>query len=771
MASVASGVERARSVSSILNRKVPPRPRANSQLNSAVRAPPMCRKPVGEGAKRVTTGASDIALTFRQPWAVRVARVLGSSRLGNKAVTRAGIEAVLLAQRGHWFLWLPVALAVGIGLWFGLRWEPAPLHYAAMVGLALAALLATRVTDPAWHPLAIGVVAICAGFVLAGYRAHAVAGPVLGFRYYGPVEGRVVALDRSWSNAPRITLDRVVLDDTDPARVPGRVRIALHGDPGPVTPRPGERVAVTAWLSPPAGPVEPGGYDFRRHAWFQGLGAVGYARSPLVRIEPAGGGGPALRLFALRMEIADWLRRALPGREGAFAAAIVVGDRSGLDRPALDALRASNLAHLLAISGLHMGLLTGTVFGAIRLFLALIPPLALRLPAKKIAAAAALAAGLAYLLLSGAAVATERAFIMAAVILGAVLLDLRAITLRAVALAAILVLAIRPETLTGPGFQMSFAATTALVAAFAGLRDWGMRRAEAGRAYRLPAWARGVAAVAISSAVAGAATAPIAAAHFNQIAQYGLLANLASVPVMGLVVMPALLLALMLWPLGLAGPALAVAGLGIGWILGVAETVAGWPAATRPIVKPPGEVLPLLAFGCCSRCSGGAGRGWPGLALGWWRWCFGRARRGRICWSRPMASSWRDDRGRPRARSGAGNGFVAEAWLENDGDAAAQETAAARRAAPSLHVIRVERDAGPAALADACRHADVVIVEGRAAGDACLVIDAALRARLGAIAVRRGADGLVVSGADAVAGRRLWAPGNAPDGTRAPDPD
>jgi competence protein ComEC len=687
-------------------------------------------------------------------------------------VTRAGIEAVLLAQRGHWFLWLPVALAVGIGLWFGLRWEPAPLHYAAMVGLALAALLATRVTDPAWHPLAIGVVAICAGFVLAGYRAHAVAGPVLGFRYYGPVEGRVVALDRSWSNAPRITLDRVVLDDTDPARVPGRVRIALHGDPGPVTPRPGERVAVTAWLSPPAGPVEPGGYDFRRHAWFQGLGAVGYARSPLVRIEPAGGGGPALRLFALRMEIADWLRRALPGREGAFAAAIVVGDRSGLDRPALDALRASNLAHLLAISGLHMGLLTGTVFGAIRLFLALIPPLALRLPAKKIAAAAALAAGLAYLLLSGAAVATERAFIMAAVILGAVLLDLRAITLRAVALAAILVLAIRPETLTGPGFQMSFAATTALVAAFAGLRDWGMRRAEAGRAYRLPAWARGVAAVAISSAVAGAATAPIAAAHFNQIAQYGLLANLASVPVMGLVVMPALLLALMLWPLGLAGPALAVAGLGIGWILGVAETVAGWPAATRPIVKPPGEVLPLLAFGLLFALlwrgrARLAGLGLGLVALVLWQ---GAARPDLLVSADGKLLGAMTEAGRALDRA-RGNGFVAEAWLENDGDAAAQETAAARRAAPSLHVIRVERDAGPAALADACRHADVVIVEGRAAGDACLVIDAALRARLGAIAVRCGADGLVVSGADAVAGRRLWAPGNAPDGTRAPDPD
>jgi competence protein ComEC len=668
------------------------------------------------------------------------------------------VAAALMAQRGQWFLWLPVALAGGIGLWFALRYEPGAAQYAVAGAVAAAALLAARLAGPAWAPLWIGAAAVCAGFGLAGLRAHGVAAPVLPFRYYGPVEGRVVALDRSWSNAPRVTLDRVVLADVAPDRVPGRVRIALHGDPGPVAPAPGERIALTVWLSPPDGPVEPGGFDFRRHAWFQGLGAVGYARTPAMRIEAAAGGGARLRIFAARMAVAGWLKTALPGREGAFAAAIAVGDRSGLDQGALDALRASNLAHLLAISGLHMGLLTGTVFGALRLMLALVPALALRLPAKKIAAAVALLAGFGYLLLSGAAVATERAFVMAAVILGAVLLDLRAITLRAVALAAVIVLAIRPESLTSPGFQMSFAATVALVAAFAAIRDRGRARAAAGRPWRLPVRARGAAAVLVSSAVAGAATAPFAAAHFNIASQYGLLANLASVPVMGIVVMPALLLALLLWPVGLAGPALAVAGAGIGWILAVAETVAAWPGAVRPVVQPPGAVLPLLTLGLLFALlwQGRARLAGLGLAAGALALWLGAARPDLLISADGRLAGVMTGAGRMLDRA-RGNGFVAEAWLENDGDTADQAGAAARPGPPVLRVARLAEGAGATEAAAACAAADVVIAEAAApAPPGCLMIDAALRARLGAIAVRRGTTGLSVAGAGGAA--RLWSP-------------
>ena len=160
----------------------------------------------------------------------------------------------------------------------------------------------------------------------------------------------------------------------------------------------------------------------------------------------------------------------MPGQDGAFAAAILTGDRSGIDRSVERALRISSLYHIVSISGLHMTLLAAAVFAMIRYGLALVPRLALRWPLKKIAAVAALVAGAAYLVISGCDVATQRSYVMTATVLVAVLLDRPALTMRSVALAAMIVLAIAPESLTQAGFQMSFAATIALIAVFEALR-------------------------------------------------------------------------------------------------------------------------------------------------------------------------------------------------------------------------------------------------------------------------------------------------------------
>ncbi len=315
--------------------------------------------------------------------------------------------------------------------------------------------------------MATAVLLVTLGLCAAGLRTGQVAGPVLGFRYYGPIEGRIVVVDRSASDRLRLTLDQVVLADTDPDRVPRRVRVSLHGDQPFLTPEPGARVALTGHLSPPEGPGEPGGFDFQRHAWFLSIGAVGYTRNPALLLEPRPEG--VLPLLHLRMRLSRAIQERITGEPGAFAAAVMTGDRSGISTETLETLRRTNVAHLLAISGLHMGLLTGFVFLCLRSGLSLIPPLALRIPTKKIAAVGALAAGAFYLAVAGGNVATERAFIQVAVMFTAVLLDRRAVTLRSVAIAALIVLAHRPESLLGPGFQMSFAATTALVAVFTGM--------------------------------------------------------------------------------------------------------------------------------------------------------------------------------------------------------------------------------------------------------------------------------------------------------------
>ena len=399
------------------------------------------------------------------------------------------LNHLLDQQRGFLFPWTPVLFGTGIATYFGIRFEPEPLHWWAVVA-AMAVVLALGWAREELRLYATAALLLLAGFAVAGVRAHQVSEMKLGFRYYGPIEGRIVAIDRSGSDAVRLTLDQVVLQNMPPKRTPARVRISLHGKQGYLVPEPGLTAILTGHLSPPGGPVEPGGFDFQRHAWFQRLGAIGYTRTPVLALKPHEGGEFWLGVYRLRRQIALTVRYQMSERAGAFAAAITTGDRSSIDKSVLETLRASNLAHLLAISGLHMGLLTGFVFALVRLSLVHFGS-----TAKKLAAVAAFLAGAFYLLLSGGNVATERAFIMVTVMLLAVLLERRAINLRAVALAALIVLALRPEAIYGPGFQMSFAATTALVIVYGVLRDWDWSSS------RWPRWLRYAGGVALSSSV------------------------------------------------------------------------------------------------------------------------------------------------------------------------------------------------------------------------------------------------------------------------------
>ncbi|NVO55384.1 ComEC family competence protein [Rhodobacteraceae bacterium B1Z28] len=581
----------------------------------------------------------------------------------------ARIETALLNQTGYLFPWSPVCLAVGIGLYFGLRFEPDWPVYAGLACLGIMLISLCRVLSQGWGSLAMGGALVVAGFILAGARAHMVAEPVLSWRYYGPVEGRVVAMDRSASDALRLTLDQVRIGDVPQDRRPQRIRLSVHGDAGLITP--GQRIMTTAHLSPPQGPVEPGGFDFRRHAWFQRLGAVGYTRVPIVTVAPARDGTKGVRVTAWRMAISQRVRDVLPGEVGGFAAAVTTGDRSGMGQAALNGLRASNLAHLLAISGLHMGLLTGFIFVTVRIGLSAVPALALRVPVRKVAAVCALVAAVIYLMLSGGNVATERAFVMVSVMLGAVLIDRRAISLRAVAVAAWIVLFLRPESLLSPGFQMSFAATTALVAIFGALRDLGPIPG--------PNWLKPVAGVLLSSAIAGLATAPIGAAHFNTMSHYGLLANVLSVPVMGTIVVPAAVVAALLAPFGLEAIGLTVMGIGLRWILSVSDWVSGLDGAQGFVVSPPWFVLPLIALGALSLALWQGRLRWVGVVpvlAAFLLWDSGHRPKVLVAASGGLVGVMTDE-GRALSKK-KGSGFVATVWLENDGDGVDQTQAALR---------------------------------------------------------------------------------------------
>ncbi|PIB25147.1 hypothetical protein BFP76_06560 [Amylibacter kogurei] len=582
-----------------------------------------------------------------------------------------GIISEIAAQRNRALLWFPVFLGVGIYIYFSLMVEPT---FVLVQGLCIGAVIAT-VLGFIWHHPLRWVIFVCVwvviGFLLGSVRAHSVAAPVLGWRYYGDISGQVVAIDRSASNKQRITLAVDKMGKISKPRTPKYVRVSLHSKDDNYVPAAGDVIRVIANVAPPSPPSEPYGFDFQRRSWFHQLGAVGYSRKTVEILDRGAGRGFQFQIFKTRMALSSYIQSHVGGAAGAFASAILTGDRANIDPSDLHALRKSNLAHLLAISGLHMGLLTSVVFAIARYSLALWPWFNLRIKTKKIAAILALLAGASYLMLSGSAVATQRAFIMVSVMLVAILLDRPAISLRAVAIAAVIILSLWPENLMEPGFQMSFAATIALIVCFDGLKHIPFWRAmgRGGMRFLQP-----VLGLLISSLVAGFATAPFAAYHFNQVAHYGLIANMSTLPIMGMVVMPSAVLAAIFAPFGLDGVPFWIMGQGIDWILSVANWVSNLPGAVSRVPDAGPYALPFIALGAIGIIMFSKTLRMLGVVA-----CLC----GGVFWKiapRPDILVSHDGRlvgamspqGRMLNRK-RGSGYAATNWLENDGDLRARE--------------------------------------------------------------------------------------------------
>ncbi len=509
------------------------------------------------------------------------------------AALRAALGRAFTAERDRWILWLPVTLGLGIGVYFELAVEP----QLAIAGLfaALALLLAIAVRRHLGAlALAVGVVAAALGFAAAKVHTDWAKAPVLAERL-GPVtvRGRITEAEPTHKGL-RIVL-RLQSAGTLPAdKRPLRVRLTLHDVEDGYTA--GDEIAVRAMLLPPPPPAAPGAYDFQRQAYFQRIGAVGYAlKNPEIARRAADDGFSFMEwLERLRQRITERIVASLPSPTGALAAAQITGHRHTIPPDVMSAMQDSGLAHLLAISGMNIGIVAGIVFFAVRALLALIPWLALRISTKKWAAVAALVVTLAYVLISGASVPTQRAYLMLGAVMVGVLIDREALSMRLVAWAAVAILLAAPEGLLGPSFQMSFAAVVALIACY---ERWAAREPELEPPGAARRWLRGFGALALTSLVAGLATAPFGMYSFNRFTVYGLAANLIAVPVTDLWVMPWALVAMLAMPFGLEAWPLAAMGGGVDLVHWVARTVASWPGAVVPTTVMPGWGLLVFALG------------------------------------------------------------------------------------------------------------------------------------------------------------------------------
>ncbi len=518
-----------------------------------------------------------------------------------------GFDAFLARQRPNWPAWLAVAVGAGIALYFALPAEP-PIWsgLAVFCGVMVATILLRR------RPVAtIILAAICAaslGFAAAQMRTAAVKAPQLAREIrFATITGKVAAIELL-PVGERVTLRDPVIAELPPEITPRRLRLKLVKFAEDVAI--GDTIRIAADLQPPAAPAAPGAFDFRRQAYFMQLGGVGFAfgKPDIVAKAPPSFNGSIGRL---RQAIAQRIRAALPGPGGAMALALVVGDQTAMSKADAQAMRDSGLAHLLSISGLHIGLAAGLFFFLARGVLALIPPIALRFPIKKWAAVMALAGAGFYALLAGITAPTLRSLIMTGIVFLAILLDRAPISLRAIAWAAVVILLVQPDLLVGASFQMSFFAVLGLIAAFEALRQpiaaWRRARRDApdmvGRMIRaaegIGFWLAGTMA---TSLIATLMTAPFSIYHFNRLAPYGLAANMIAVPLTGFWIMPAGVVALIAMPFGLDAPFWTVMGWGCDVILRLAETVASWPGAVVTVPAMPVGGLVVVAFGLVWLC-------------------------------------------------------------------------------------------------------------------------------------------------------------------------
>jgi competence protein ComEC len=503
--------------------------------------------------------------------------------LGAVALSAAG-TAFAHAQAGRFILFLPVFMAAGIVTYFGWPTEP-----TAILAPIMAAILITAGLWLADRPVvqATLLCGACAAVGFASATRATQAQPAWADlpRRAAQISGTIDGID-ILPDGRRLTLHAPSIDHA--AALARALRIRLRNtDTTPL--EAGDTITVRALIRLPSPPAYPGAWDTQRDAYFAGLAGYGFALGPASRITA----GRAWHFQAFRGAIAARIVAALPGTTGAIAATLLTG--MGTAIPPLDraAFQASGLAHLLAVAGLHVGIVMGLIYILCRRGLAASEHAALFWPLREIAAIAALLAGAFYLALTGAHVPILRSFAMACLATLALLTGRRALSFRALALAATILMLAAPDLVMGVSFQMSFAAVLALIAGWEALRPHLTSLHGAGFWRRPALHATGLL---ITSALAGTASLPVAAYHFGTATSYYIPANMLAVPLTAFWVMPLGLAALALMPFGLQSLALIPMGWGIAGILWIARSVAAWPAAIIPVPQmPPAAVLVILA--------------------------------------------------------------------------------------------------------------------------------------------------------------------------------
>lgn len=578
---------------------------------------------------------------------------------------------------GRLLPWLPVAFGAGIAAYFTAEREPAWWAACGLCVVLIGIAVVSR-RRPFGFPIALALAAISTGFCIATLQTQRIAHPILQSATWSAQVSGFVESREEREKSDRIVLRVHRFDAPRISEKPARVRVSVRKGTAPDV---GSFITLKAHLSPPLQPLRPGGFDFARDMYFQEIGASGYVLGKIKPEAPPFIKEPwtqsvwlraAAWIDALREGLNRRIHQVLPGDRGSIASALITGKRNAISEDVRNAFYVSSLAHVLAISGFHMAVVAGILFFCVRAGLALSPALAIGKPIKKWAALAALFAAAFYLVISGASVSTQRSFIMIAIVLIGVMADRPAITFRTLAIAAFAVLAIAPQSVLHPSFQMSFSATLALIAGFQyGVPRWGADKdTSLGARAALWGW-REVAGLLLASLVAGLATTPYAAYHFHRVAPYGVLANLLAMPVVSTVVMPMGILGVLTMPFGFDAVFWRLMGAGIDWMIGVAQWVTSLPGSVGHMAAFGTGPLLLVTLGLLLICLLRTPLRWSGamLVIAASLWSLNVPRPDVLVAGDGQLAAVRGAGGKLTILHQGRDAFVIKEWLAADGDA------------------------------------------------------------------------------------------------------
>lgn len=485
-------------------------------------------------------------------------------------------------------LWPAVFLGLGAALYFSLSFE---MPYAGVTLIALSGAL-TFVGALLWYRrsggdecrylvylAAASIFLVTSGFSVSSFKSWWVGTPMVTSEIKRPVmlRGTVDHLERDdAAKSVRIEVANCRIDGWDAARTPKVIRLTARTHI-PDELKAGDRIEVLVKLQPPAAPVLPGSYDYSRHAYFDSIGATGFAVTPLTLVVESPEGSFSNRLENVRQNVSQRIRNSVDGPSQGIVVALMTGERASISDEDWQSLRASGLAHIISISGLHVALVAAPIFFLTRLFLAMIPVISLRWDVKKIAAVFALLVCSLYVGFVVPSVPTTRALLMTGVALLAIMIDRSPFSTRLVGFSALLILIISPESIWSVSFQMSFAAVTALVAVAGWMRPiWMALYRDGGLVRKGMLWLGGAL---LTSFAASLATMPFVFYHFQQIVNYSVLGNMLAMPVSGLLIMPMVILSYALIPFGLESYSLEVMAFGVDLLLEIARFVEALPYA------------------------------------------------------------------------------------------------------------------------------------------------------------------------------------------------